>query len=197
VAAGPGNRVVAAWRHVYPGNLRDIAAVASTDGGRTFGGTVRVSEDGWSVDGCPENGPSAAVDANGVTHLAWPTVISGADPVGAIFYSISRDGRTFAPRVRVPTLAGRDPEHVQLASTAGGNAVVAWDEVVNGRRAVVLRRVEGSTGTTRVGPPRAVSGERSARHPALAVTPRGVLVAWTDGAADQATRIAVKALPVE
>ena len=197
VAAGPGNRVVAAWRHVYPGNLRDIAAVASADSGRTFGATVRVSEDGWSIDGCPENGPSAAVDADGVTHMAWPTVVSGPEPEGAIFYSTSRDGRAFARRVRVPTLAGRDPEHVQLAMVSGGNAVVAWDEVVSGRRTVVVRRLENGVRGTKVGPPNAVSDQRPARHPAIAVTPRGVLVAWTDGTAGAATRIGVKTILME
>jgi len=197
VAAGPANRVVAAWRHVYPGNLRDIAAVTSTDGGLTFAGPARVSEDGWSIDGCPENGPSAAVDAGGTAHIAWPTVIGGAEPTGAIFYSTSRDGRAFTPRVRVPTLAGRDPEHVQLAARSDGHAVVAWDEVVNGRRTVVLQRLSHASGGRPVGPPSAISGARPARHPALTVTPRGVLVAWTDGAPDGATRIAVKAVRLE
>ena len=31
VAAGPDNRIAAAWRHVYPGNLRDIAAAPPAD----------------------------------------------------------------------------------------------------------------------------------------------------------------------
>jgi hypothetical protein len=137
------------------------------------------------------------VDADGVTHMAWPTVVGGAEPVGAVFYSTSRDGRAFTPRVRVPTLAGRDPEHVQLAMVSRGNSVVAWDEVVNGRRTVVARRLESGAGGTQVGPPHAINDQRPARHPALAVTPRGVLVAWTDGTADAATRIAVKAVRVE
>ena len=70
--AGDGTTYVA-WRHVYPTNLRDIAVAHSTDGGRTFCEPVRVSEDHWQIDGCPEDGPSIAVTADGVLHVAWPT----------------------------------------------------------------------------------------------------------------------------
>jgi hypothetical protein len=195
VAAVSGNRVFAAWRHVYPGNLRDIAATASTDGGRTFDGPGRVSEDGWAIDGCPENGPSLAFD-DGQLHAVWPTVVGGADPSGAIFYAQSADGRRFSPRLRIPTLAGRDPEHVQIVSAQPRTRgfLVAWDEPFNGRRAVVAARLEPASGRVGVRPPFVVSGERQARHPALATTPQGVLVAWTDGPADGATTIGLRAL---
>ena len=36
VATGRDGSIVASWRHVYPGNIRDIAFTKSTDGGRTF-----------------------------------------------------------------------------------------------------------------------------------------------------------------
>ena len=37
VRPGRADRIATAWRHVYPGNLRDIAAATSADsGGRTF-----------------------------------------------------------------------------------------------------------------------------------------------------------------
>ncbi len=62
VATGANGTVVAAWRHVYPGNTRDIALAKSSDGGRTFASPVRVSEDNWVLDGCPENGPAVAID---------------------------------------------------------------------------------------------------------------------------------------
>ena len=62
VATGAAGTVVAAWRHVYPGNIRDIALATSSDGGRTFASPVRVSEDNWVLDGCPENGPAVAID---------------------------------------------------------------------------------------------------------------------------------------
>ena len=36
LAAGADGALFAAWRHVYPGNLRDIAFSVSRDSGRTF-----------------------------------------------------------------------------------------------------------------------------------------------------------------
>ncbi len=187
IAAGPGGRIVAAWRHVYPGNLRDIAVATSTDGGRTFSTPARASEDGWSIDGCPENGPSVAVDDAGTTHLVWPTVLAGREETGALFYAAGR-GSTLSPRLRIPTLASRDPEHVQLATADGRSLAVAWDEVVSGRRGVVLRRLARAQGQTTVGPATLVSEGREARHPALAITERGLLVAWTDGPPAEGTK---------
>ena len=42
VAAAQDGALVTAWRHVYPGNLRDIAFSRAADG-RTFSAPVRVS----------------------------------------------------------------------------------------------------------------------------------------------------------
>ena len=63
IAAGANGSLYAAWRHVYPGNIRDIAFTVSRDGGRTFAPPVRVSEDKWSIEGCPDDGPAMAIDA--------------------------------------------------------------------------------------------------------------------------------------
>ena len=70
--------VFAAWRHVYPGNLRDMAFTMSRDGGRTFAAPVRVSEDKWALEGCPDDGPAMAVDAQNRIHIVWPTLVGGA-----------------------------------------------------------------------------------------------------------------------
>ena len=83
VAIGPAGQVFSAWRHVYEGNLRDIAFTQSRDGGATFSAPARVSEDNWVLAGCPDDGPAMAVDADGVVHIVWPTVIGGDEPTGA------------------------------------------------------------------------------------------------------------------
>jgi hypothetical protein len=68
VAAGPNGSLYAAWRHVYPGNIRDIAFTVSRDNGRTFAAPLRVSDDHWVLDGCPENGPAMAIDGRDRVH---------------------------------------------------------------------------------------------------------------------------------
>jgi hypothetical protein len=58
LATGANGSLYAAWRHVYPGNIRDIAFTVSRDGGRTYAAPARVSEDKWSIEGCPDDGPA-------------------------------------------------------------------------------------------------------------------------------------------
>jgi len=174
---GRGN-VYAAWRHIFPGSMRDIAFATSTDGGRRFGSPVRVSEDNWELNGCPEDGPSIAVDQSGTIHIVWATVVNEGEPRKALFYATSRDGgKTFARRTRVPVAPASTPGHPQLALTGDGGAVIVWDEVVNGRR-VSLTRVSR---TAAFQPAQSLSGaDESASYPVITRSgANGLLVAWT------------------
>ena len=54
---------------------------------RTFAKPARVSEDGWAINGCPDDGPALAADPAGGVHIVWPTVIPGDEPQGALFYA--------------------------------------------------------------------------------------------------------------
>jgi hypothetical protein len=67
--ATSGDRVYAAWRHIYPGNIRDIAVARSVDNGATFGEPVRLSVDDWKIAGCPDDGPSMVSDGHGGIHV--------------------------------------------------------------------------------------------------------------------------------
>jgi hypothetical protein len=136
----PRNGLLAAWRHVYAGNIRDIAFVGSDDGGQHFGPVSRVSQDDWQLAGCPDDGPALAVDGRGAAHIAWPTVIAGAAPEGAIFYASSTDLQTFGPRMRVPTLGGPRPMHLQVLAD-GDRVYIAWDEAIGGVRQAAVRSV--------------------------------------------------------
>jgi hypothetical protein len=179
VATGPDGAVYVAFRHIFPPNIRDIAVARSTDGGRTFGAPVRVSEDNWAIDGCPDDGPSIAVDARNVLHVAWPTQVS-ADEGKGIFYTTSRDGgRTFLPRIRLDGEPG-PAAHPQLAA-AGDRVVVVWDErgAVSTSRRVRMR--EMSTGPAARPPEiQTLSDDARATYPAVAATRTFTLVAWTE-----------------
>ena len=182
LAAGPRGLLVAAWRHVYPGNLRDIAFAVSRDRGRTFSPPVRVSEDGWAINACPDDGPAIGVDGRGTVHLAWRTVIGGSDPEGALFYASTSDGRTFTPRVRIPTLGAFNPTHPQLVVDGRGRIVVAWDEVVEGRRVAAARQlIVKSNQQVDFAPIVTLSSDGPATYPALATTERGLLAVWPTG----------------
>lgn len=182
LAVTASGKIYGAWRHVYPGNLRDIAFTASNDTGRTFSAPVRVSEDGWSINGCPDDGPAMAVDQSGVVHLVWPTVIPGANPEGAIFYASTRDGRTFTPRTRVPTLGSPKPSHPQIVADPKGGLVVAWDEVLNGQRIAAARRVTPRPdGTLAFGKEVKLAQDAASTYPAMASTSSGLVAVWATG----------------
>ena len=76
---------------------------------------IRVSEDGWKIDACPDDGPAMVADGHGGIHIAWPTLVAGDVPRKGIFYStLAGDG--FAPR-HVSTPASPQPAHPQIASS--------------------------------------------------------------------------------
>jgi hypothetical protein len=181
LAVGADGALYAAWRHVYPGNIRDIAFTSSRDGGRSFSAPIRVSEDRWELNGCPDDGPAMVVDAAGIIHLVWPTVIGGDNPEGALFYASSRDGRSFTPRVRIPTLGGPKPSHPQIAIDQQRRVVVAWDEAVNGKRVAVARVVALDGGLSFGDPITLAAGDGASTYPVLAATDRGVIAVWTTG----------------
>ena len=192
-AVGPDGAVYVAWRHIFPPNVRDMAVARSSDGGRTFGAPVRVSTDGWAVDGCPDDGPSIAVDARNALYVVWPTEVSAAAGRG-IFYSRSTDGgRTFAARVRVDGESGA-PAHPQLA-LAGDRGVIAWDEGGGtGPRRVRLREIGIGGEAPALGEIRTVSSGAAATYPAIAVTTDATLVAWTEET-EKASDVRVLRLP--
>ena len=196
LAIGPDGSVYAAWRHVFPGNLRDMAFTSSRDGGRTFAPPVRVSEDGWAINGCPDDGPALAVDRTGAVHLVWPTVIDGPTPEGALFYATTRDGRDVHsarayPHVRRwPAFPSPDRRRCR------GRVVVAWDESVDGQRVALAREVKGQRGVAvETGPLITLSSDGPALYPVLAATANGLMAVWTTGGASPAIRARAIALP--
>ena len=168
--------------------MRDIAFVQSRDNGRTFSPPIRISEDQWQLDGCPDDGPAMAVDTSNTVHIVWPTVIGGANPEGALFYTSTRDGRTSAPRQRVATLGGPKPSHPQIVIDRTGRLFVAWDEVRNGVRTAAVRSLAiSAAGHATFGDPQLLSAGSPSAYPVMAATSSGVLVAWTAGPPDRST----------
>jgi len=184
VTTGPGGVVYVAWRHIYPVNLRDMAVASSTDGGRTFSQPVRVSEDGWQLDGCPEDGPSIAAGPDGTLHIAWPTIVDKGGLRKGIFYSYSTDGgRTFATRLRMDT--GEDvtnASHPQV-TVVDGRVAVVWDESRPAGPRIRLRLIGSSQGTgvwrPEFVPAITFSEPGPASYPAVAATANGLVGAWT------------------
>ena len=192
-ATGDG-ALYAAWRHVYPGNLRDIAFSMSRDGGLTFSPPLRVSEDKWALDGCPENGPAIAVDTERRVHLVWPTLVFGAaawsEPTLGLFYAVSDDGGSFSTRQQLTTEG--TPYHPTIAVNRAGALMVAWDELADGRRRPVYAR--GSRSATPGFVRQTMASAPQGSYPVVASTGDGFVLAWTDTTTSP-SRIALQRLP--
>ena len=194
LVVGPTGELFAAWRHVYEGDLRDMAFTVSRDGGRTFTEPIRVSEDKWAIKGCPDDGPAMAVDDRGTVHIVWPTMIDGAEPQGALFYSSTSDGLAFAERTRIPTSGQSKPTHPQVVVDASGRLMVAWDEFADGLRMAMAREVKAVKGhPTEFGPVVRIAPEGQSTYPVLAATAAGILAVWSTGG--DAPSIAARTIP--
>lgn len=193
IAPGPGGAMHLAWRHVYPGNLRDIAFTTLMAAGVT-GTPVRVSEDRWMLQGCPDDGPAMDVDGSGRVHVVWPTVVEN-DGAGqkVLFHASSADGRTFTARTRLPVEG--QANHPQIAVARDGTLVLAWDEVHGAERRIVVA-TSSDAGLSAVPAFRRdqSTGDQSGVYPAIALTPTHSIVAWTSGAPAEST-IRVLRLP--
>jgi hypothetical protein len=182
-----GADVFVAWRHLFPGGVRDIAIARSSDGGRTFQEPTRVSADNWQIDACPDDGPAMTVDGEGVLRITWPTLVTDGGAKRVIFETTSRDGgATFSPRTRVDTAEG-GAAHPRIATGPAGRSAVVWDELAQGSRRVVFR-------LTGEGSPVVLSTGRIASYPAIAAVGDGFVVAWTDQSDQQST---IRALRVQ
>ena len=182
MATGPKGEIYAAWRHVFAGNMRDMGFTMSRDGGKTFAPLMRVNQDGWSIQGCPDDGPAMAVDAKGTVHLVWPTV---KDEQGVILYATSQHGGAFSTPVRLRTLGGPKPSHPQIAIDKGGRVFVGWDEVRDGVRRAAIALVSGSASPEILGD--------ATSYPVMAATDAGLVAVWTSGSPDRSV-IGVRAI---
>jgi hypothetical protein len=182
LASGAPGSIFAVWRHVYPGNLRDMAFSMSRDAGRTFTPTVRVSEDKWVLEGCPDDGPSMAVDSKGVVHVIWPTLVAGdsnGEPTIGIFYASTADGSHFGRREAIPTSGV--PHHPRVVVGADGRLVAVWDESGPAARRIAVGRGHVD-GAGRVAFSREVVGTpEAAVYPVIAVAGDTAVIVWTSG----------------
>jgi hypothetical protein len=151
---------------------------------------VRVSEDNWVLDGCPENGPAVAIDRNNSIHVVWPTLLpgsTGAEETLALFYASSKDGQHFTKRQQIPTEGV--PRHPQLALGLGGTITVAWDEQLKGARKIaVANGINDDKNSVRF--VRQPVGDEPGTYPVVASLADAAVVAWTSGtAADTVLRV--------
>lgn len=165
--------------------VRDIASVHRADGAWSAPATVH--DDGWTIRGCPVNGPQT--DARGrAVVVAWYTDAEAGPRVRAAF-SDDRGAKFGAP---VDVDADGPVGRVDVLWLSDGSALVAWlgagtdDDGVHVR----LRRVASDR---RLGPivNAASVGARPLGVPRLANLGEDVLLAWAEAGPPRRVRAAL------
>lgn len=183
LASTPDGTLYMAWRHIYPGSIRDIVLARSTDRGQTWSDASRVHEDNWEFDACPHAGPAIAAESNGVVHVAWWT---GKEGEAGVYYAQTRDGgETFSKPVPMGVAKYSTASHVQIALTSNGRVIVAWDDGTMQVPQIMVRE-SGDHGST-FGPVEALSASGvSASFPMLSVSQNSAALVWLQTAASDA-----------
>lgn len=184
LARDPLGGVRGAWRHHYPGNIRDI--VVARIGQRE---PARVHVDGWEYPGCPHAGPGLMVDSSGVSHVGWYV---GKEGSAGVFYARQSAAGTAESAAPVALVSGRTlpVAHVSVAARRGGGAYVGYDVNAEGRSVAALAVIDGTGRVTRQ---IALATEEGADHPQVAQVAGVVVVAWTQRGAK--SRVAMVRVP--
>jgi hypothetical protein len=175
--AGRNGTVWLAYRDLEESDVRDIR-VLSARSEEAFASGAKLSDDRWSLDGCPHSGARLAEDAEGTLWAAWFTA-GGAEGPG-VFATSSRDGgKTFSKRS--PIALGASFKHPEIAVVPDGRVVVAFE----GGQGSILFRAHDPHSDTWTSPQSLFSG---GAYPRLAVAEGRAALAFTcsDGKGAQA-----------
>ncbi len=187
--AGDGSLYLS-FRKVFPGDVRDVVVMRSTDGGAEWGAPVRPRGDGWVFPGCPHAGPSLRTGADGSVHIAWWT---GKDGAAGVWYARSVDGGTTWESQPIDTASRAAPAHVQMQLGSDGRVVVGWDDGLGSRPRVLVRA--SRDGGAHFGPVTEASDPSvAATFPVLGLLGDSLIVAWSQ-TSDAAYRAEMAARP--
>jgi hypothetical protein len=180
--AVPGG-LLAAYRDRTNDELRDISLVRFD--GERWSPPTTLHADGWTVSGCPVNGPALA-SRGPLVAAAWFTapgakkrMEAGDPPQGRVFASFSKDaGRSFGAPVRVDE---GDPEgRVDVELLPDGSAAVSWLEAKGGKTDLVARRLTPAGKRRPVLTVAESSRARATGFARMTLLGSDLLIAWTE-----------------
>lgn len=162
--------------------VRNVAAVRSLDGGKTFEDTVPIADDPWYIDACPFSGPSA-VQVGGTLVVAFMDARQSVHPdqsSSSIWVDISQDGgATFGSDLEVsagginrwPVIAVDETDAIHLIWETPGS---------DGGLSYATSHDRGATFTEPVVLVTSADSAGSPKSPSVAHHRGRLLVTWTD-----------------
>lgn len=176
LATAPDGRIYVSWRQVLPGNLRHIAVASSSDQGKTFSSPVIVSDDRWTIAGCPVSGSSLSVFSDGTLQILWYSA-GDAGPTG-IYRSQSQDaGKSFAPR---QLIAEGQAQGTPVLLPYLKGAIAIWQGDLGSNARVNTANVGDNLPV-----PTSFNKEANSELPAASLVGDQILIAYIQAAEDQ------------
>lgn len=169
LARAPDGGIDAFFRAIYGDNIRDHA-FASLPVGTEPLKVERATFTQWHIEGCPHHGPSLAIDAKGIKHAVWFSVLDGKP---TITYGQLVPGKPPTHTVPVATLGA---SHADLV-VDDRHVWIVWHQVTDKGLDLMLR--ESTDGGLHFGEPRQIAHtDGTSGWPRLLVWDHRAFVAW-------------------
>ncbi len=190
VAVDGGAIVV--YRDRTEGEIRDISLSFYDFETTEWSDPVTVHDDGWQINGCPVNGPRAAVNDHQLA-VVWFTEVDDEPKVQVAFSD--NNGQTFGEPVLVSS--GNTIGRVDIAAGKDNEFYVSWMDRGENLADIRLAKVspDGVEGeVVRVG---GTANDRNSGFPRLAALNEGIVLAWTQTEPFHRVRTALVLYPGE
>lgn len=170
----PDGDTILLGRMVFEDRVRDLGLLRiGADPAANPINPVRVTDDDWEINACPEHGPALSIDAGGRYHVAWFTL--GIERRG-LFYAYSDDN---GPITSVPVQLGNQnalPGHADVLADQDRVALV-WKEF-DGQQTSVVGMISPDRGQSWSAAMRLASSESAADYPFLLNEGGNFYVSW-------------------
>ena len=161
-------------RMVFEDRIRDLGLLRlGVEPASAAGKPVRVTNDEWEINACPEHGPALSIGAGDRYHVAWFTL--GSQRRG-LFYAYSDDD---GPITSIPLQLGNKnalPGHADVLADTDRVALV-WREF-NGEQTSIAGMISTDRGQNWPAPRTLASTESAADYPFLLTDGGKFYVSW-------------------
>jgi hypothetical protein len=160
-------------RMVFNGGIRDHALI-KMEKNKVWSKPLRITQDQWQIEACPEHGPALSIDNEGRIHLAWFTL--GSERKG-IFYAQTDDfGKKVLPAMPLGNIKFL-PGHPAVKAV-GKQVVLAWKEF-DGQQASIVVKLSDDRGITWHKDKKMLVAADNSGHPDLIAKGKKVFLSWT------------------
>jgi hypothetical protein len=161
-------------RMVFEDRVRDLGLLRlGVEPASAAGKPIRVTNDEWEINACPEHGPALSIGTGDRYHVAWFTL--GSQRRG-LFYAYSDDN---GPITSVPLQLGNKnalPGHADVLANSDRVALV-WREF-NGEQTSIAGMISTDRGQSWPAPRTLASTESAADYPFLLTDGGKFYVSW-------------------